>query len=286
MKGKVCLLLSAFIYGLAPMLSKIAYRGGANVMTLTFLRTFMMLPPLFVWMKMNRYSLKITASELIKIAALGIVGGTLTNVSLYLSYDYISTGLATTLHFIYPLMIIVVSALVYRERISKTQLLAAVLVTGGIFMFVNLNTRSDTLGVFLALMSGIFYSFYVVYMDYSGINRMDFVKLTFYLLIFMSAGTLIFGVWTKTLDFAAMDGEGWALSFIISLVTTVLALPLFQLGIRCEGAPSAGIISAFEPITTLALGALFLGERMNIAQLLGGIIILTGVIIAQRSGNN
>ena len=286
MKGKVCLLLSAFIYGLAPMLSKIAYRGGANVMTLTFLRTFMMLPPLFVWMKMNRYSLKITASELIKIAALGIVGGTLTNVSLYLSYDYISTGLATTLHFIYPLMIIVVSALVYRERISKTQLLAAVLVTGGIFMFVNLNTRSDTLGVFLALMSGIFYSFYVVYMDYSGINKMDFVKLTFYLLIFMSAGTLIFGVWTGTLDFAAMDGEGWALSFIISLITTVLALPLFQLGVRYEGAPSAGIISAIEPITTLALGALFLGERMSLPQLLGGVIILAGVMLAQRSGNN
>lgn len=282
MKGKTYLAASAFIYGIAPMLSKIAYEGGANAMTLTFLRTFLMLPPLFVFMKMRGQSFKISVREFYKIIILGMVGGTLSNVSLYLAYDYIPTGLATTLHFIYPLMIIVVSALVYHEKIKKVQLGAVMLVTAGIFMFVNLRSRASTIGVLLAVLSGVFYSFYVVYLDYSGIDKMDFVKLTFYQMIIMSAGTLVFGAATNTISFSQLTTEGWMFSAIISLIVTAGAIPLFQLGVRYEGASTAGIVSAFEPITTLVMGAAFLGETMTALQMAGGALILIGVTLAEK----
>lgn len=282
MKGKTYLAASAFIYGIAPMLSKIAYEGGANAMTLTFLRTFLMLPPLFVFMKMRGQSFKISVREFYKIIILGMVGGTLSNVSLYLAYDYIPTGLATTLHFIYPLMIIVVSALVYHEKIKKVQLGAVMLVTAGIFMFVNLRSRASTIGVLLAVLSGVFYSFYVVYLDYSGIDKMDFVKLTFYQMIIMSAGTLVFGAATNTISFSQLTAEGWVFSAIISLIVTAGAIPLFQLGVRYEGASTAGIVSAFEPITTLVMGAAFLGETMTALQIAGGALILIGVTLAEK----
>ena len=282
MKGKTYLIGSAFIYGIAPMLAKIAYRSGANAMTLTFLRTFLMLPLLFIVMKKSGRSFRISARELCEITALALVGGTLTNLSLYLAYGYISTGLATTLHFIYPLMIIVVSSLVYRERIRKIQLGAVMLVTIGIFMFVNLRSRASIVGVTLSLLSGIFYSFYVVYLDYSGIDGMDLVKLTFYQAVIMSAGTLVFGAATDTISFELMDAKSWVLSAVISLIVTAVALPLFQLGVREEGASTAGIISAFEPITTLVMGAAFLGESMSAAQILGGALILAGVTMAEK----
>ncbi|MBD9026784.1 MAG: EamA family transporter, partial [Clostridiales bacterium] len=146
-KSKVCLILSAFIYGFAPILAKFAYKSGANGITLTFLRTFLMLPLLFFIMIFRKVSFKLTKKELIDIILLGVVGGSFSMISLYAAYDYISTGLATTLHFIYPLIIVITSAVVYKEKIKKIKLLAVMLVTLGMFMFVDLNNTADKIGV-------------------------------------------------------------------------------------------------------------------------------------------
>ena len=284
MKGKICLILSALIYGLAPMLAKIAYGGGVNGMTLTFLRTFLMLPLLFVLMLARGQSFRLNKRELFDIIILGVVCGSLSIISLYAAYDYISTGLATTLHFIYPLIIVVVSALIYREKITNMKLAAVMLVTLGIFLFVDLTSRADKIGVALAVLSGVFYSFFVIYMDHSGLNEMDYVKLTFYLMIIMSAGTYIFGTATKSIVFNEMNGTAWVFATLISFFITIGAIPLFQAGVRYEGASTAGIVSALEPITTIILGALFLGETMGLVQYFGGAMIILGVGIAEKYG--
>ena len=284
MKGKICLILSALIYGIAPMLAKIAYMGGVNGMTLTFLRTFLMLPLLFILMLARGRSFHLNKKELFDIIILGVVGGSFSIISLYAAYDYISTGLATTLHFIYPLIIVVVSALIYREKITNMKLAAVMLVTLGIFLFVDLNTAADKIGVILAVLSGVFYSFYVIYMDHSGLDKMDYVKLTFYLMIIMSAGTFIFGAATKSIVFNEMSGTAWVFAVIISFLITIGAIPLFQAGVRYEGASTAGIVSALEPITTIILGALFLGEAMGLVQYFGGAMIILGVGIAEKYG--
>ena len=80
---------------------------------------------------------------------------------------------------------------------------------------------------------------------------MDYIKLTFYLMIIMSIGTYIFGLTTDSLVFEKMDYKAWILSVAISLIITLGAVPLFQVGVRCEGASTAGIVSAFEPITSV-----------------------------------
>ena len=273
-KSKVCLILSAFIYGFAPILAKFAYKSGANGITLTFLRTFLMLPLLFFIMIFRKVSFKLTKKELIDIILLGVVGGSFSMISLYAAYDYISTGLATTLHFIYPLIIVITSAVVYKEKIKKIKLLAV--------MLVDLNNTADKIGVILAILSGIFYSFYVVYMYRSKLDEMDYIKLTFYLMIIMSIGTYIFGLTTDSLVFEKMDYKAWILSVAISLIITLGAVPLFQVGVRCEGASTAGIVSAFEPITSIILGAVFLGETMGLVQYIGGGLIIIGVILTEK----
>ena len=241
-KSKVCLILSAFIYGFAPILAKFAYKSGANGITLTFLRTFLMLPLLFFIMIFRKVSFKLTKKELIDIILLGVVGGSFSMISLY----------------------------------------AVMLVTLGMFMFVDLNNTADKIGVILAILSGIFYSFYVVYMYRSKLDEMDYIKLTFYLMIIMSIGTYIFGLTTDSLVFEKMDYKAWILSVAISLIITLGAVPLFQVGVRCEGASTAGIVSAFEPITSIILGAIFLGETMGLVQYIGGGLIIIGVILTEK----
>jgi len=111
---------------------------------------------------------------------------------------------------------------------------------------------------------------------------MDYIKLTFYLMIIMSIGTYIFGLTTDSLVFAEMNYKAWILSVAISLIITLGAVPLFQVGVRCEGASTAGIVSAFEPITSIILGAIFLGETMGLVQYIGGGLIIIGVILTEK----
>lgn len=282
-KGRIYLVLSALIYGITPLLAKIAYMGGVNEMTLTFLRTFLALPLLFILMIMRKQSFKLSLKEIVNIIILGFVGGTLAIMLLYASYSYISIGLATTLHFIYPLIIILVSALVYKEKISHAKLVAVMLVTIGIFLFVDVRNMADKIGVILAVLSGIFYSFYVIYIDHSGLKNMDYVKLTFYLMIVMSVGTFIFGGVTGDIVFGRMDTVGWMFSAVISILISLGAIPLFQAGVRYEGAAIAGIISALEPVTTIILDVTLLGETMAFVQYVGGALIIIGVVIAEKS---
>ena len=115
-------------------------------------------------------------------------------------------------------------------------------------------------------------------------DEMDYIKLTFYLMIIMSIGTYIFGLTTDSLVFAEMDYKAWILSVAISLIITLGAVPLFQVGVRCEGASTAGIVSAFEPITSIILGAIFLGETMGLVQYIGGGLIILGVVLAEKYG--
>ncbi len=283
-KGKLFLVLSALFYGILPLFASIAYRGGINGVTLSFLRSFISVPLLYVMIKADKKSLKLTRKQLRSIINLGVIGGALPIVLLYLSYNYIPTGLATTLHFIYPLVIVITSAVIYHERMTRITLCSVVLVTIGIFMFSDLSVKASKAGIILALLSGIFYSFYVIYIDRSSLDRMDYIVLTFYIMIIMSAAILLFGLVVGGISFD-FTGLSWSFATLISLITTLGAMPLLQLGIRYEGASTAGIISTVEPITTIILGAAFLGEIVGTGQIMGGALILFGVFLSQKRLN-
>lgn len=279
-KGKFYLILSAIFYGIAPLLANVAYRGGVNGITLTFLRSSAAIPVMFAVIKANGYSMNVTLKQFKQIIVLGVFGGVMPILLLYLSYNYISIGLAETLHFIYPIIIVIVSAVIYGEKISRLTLSAVMLVTVGIFMFSDINAAADRAGIVLALLSGVMYSFYVVYLDKSGLDKMNYIVLTFYTMIIMSLSSLIFGIVIGkfSLDISPLS---WSISIIISLMINLGAMPLFQVGVRTEGASVAGILSATEPITSVLSGVIFLHEFMNAGQVMGGFMILFGIILIQ-----
>lgn len=280
-KGKICLIISAFLYGIVPLMTKISSAGGADGITLTFLRASLALPVLYILMKTNGVSMKLSACEKKRIVLLGVFGGAIPILLLYASYNFISTGLATTLHFIYPLITVIASALLYKEKIPMMKIVSSAAVTIGIFLFADIESASDTFGILLALLSGICYSFYVVYIERSGLDEMDYRKLTFYVLIIMSVSSFLCGVVSGGMSFK-FTMTGWIFAAAVSLVVTLGAMPLFQAGVRYEGASTAGIISTVEPITSVIMGAVFLGEKMGVGQIIGIGIILAGLVFASR----
>ena len=135
-KGKLFLVISAFIYGINPVFAKGVYLSGANGVTLTMLRALIVSPLFLVLNIAKGISLKLTLREFLNILALSVVGNSMSLICLYVSYSYISVGLATVLHYIYPLIILLVFTFFYKSPLTKYKLFSVLLVTFGVFMFL------------------------------------------------------------------------------------------------------------------------------------------------------
>ena len=280
-KGRLYLVLSAVLYGILPCLTSIAYRGGLNGVTLTFLRSVLAIPLLLVIIIADKRALRLPPDRLKSVLLLGFFGGTLPILLLYISYQYIPTGVAAALHFIYPLIVVAAMAVITRSRLPRVTVSAVMLVTAGIFMFADPGAGLNTVGLMLSILSGVFYGFYIIYLARSGLEDMDHVVLTFYVTVIMSIALFIFGIASGKLYFRIAPAS-WSLSVLISFVVTLGAMPLFQLGVRSCGAAEAGIVSALEPVTTLFLGVIVLGEYISAAEVMGGAMIILGILLIER----
>lgn len=272
--------LSSIIFGFIPVLTKEAYDGGVNWVTLTFLRTTMALPIILAFIRGKDVSLRVTKKQLFRLIILGVFGLAFATILLYGSYSFISIGLATSIHFVYPVIIVIVCAIFFKEKIDKRTVIALLLVTIGVLTFVERSSKSAMIGFWFALISGVFHSFYVLYTDKSGIKNIHYFKMTFYVCLVASIVVFIFGVSTKQLSFE-MTNRAWIYSFLVSFLSVVVAIPLFQVGIRETGASTAGILSTLEPITSVAFGIMLLGEQINVLKLLGCVLIVVGVVLVE-----
>ena len=118
----------------------------------------------------------------------------------------------------------------------------------------------------------------MVVLDKSTAKEMYFFKLSFYLCLFGAALSGIYGILTGRLTLH-LTGQAWLFAFIVSMCTSVGAISLFQLGIRYIGASTAAILSTLEPITSMLLDVLVLGESMTMRRVLGSLFILVSVIL-------
>ena len=277
-KGIIFTIISAFVFGFTPILAKITYAGGNNAITLTFLRALFGLPFLYIGMRKNKTVLKITKDEFFIFILLSFLGIGITTISLYSSYNYISVGMATTLHFIYPCVVYFICILFFKEKITKKKLTALVFSSFGIIMLIDKVSYGNTVGIFLATLSGITYGLFLVYLDKSGFKHMDAFKCTFYISLFNIVGIFVFGKFTGDLTFA-LDLSAWLITILISFLTSIFGNAFLQLGVKYCGATTASILCTFEPITSVILGIIFLSEHITIFKFLGCIFIILAVVL-------
>lgn len=282
-KGIIFTMLSAIIFGFTPILARIAYDGGSNGITMTFFRAFLALPVLYLLIRKKGISLRLSKRQMFDVAVTGTLGTGLTTVFLYMSYNYISVGLSTTLHFIYPLVVTLCCRLLFKERMGKLKWFALFLGAAGILFLLEPGSGISVAGIALSLLSGICYSFYILYLSKSELKDIPYFKLSFYLCIMMAATSMVFGTALGQLT-ADMTPGAWLCSFLVSMFTSVLALSLFQMGVKLSGPSSAAMLSTLEPITGVILGILVLKEGCSFFKIAGGICVVGSVLLVAKEG--
>ncbi len=283
-RGIIYTILSAVIFGIMPILARLAYEGGVNAFTLVFLRSFFSLLMLLTYLIIKKVNFKVNKEQIKTLIILGILGYTMTTLTLFMSYNYVSVGLATTLHFIYPVVVTLISILLFKENIYFSKIIALILSGIGIYLLIgNDGGNGSVKGIILSLASGIFYSYYLLGVAYSKIKTLNSFVLTFYLSLIASVFLFIVGVFTEELSFN-MSSKAWGISGIIAFFTSIMAVILLQTGIKMIGASTASILSTFEPIVGIILGVLILNETITIRIIVGVILVMFSVIILTFGG--
>lgn len=276
-KGYIYTALSAIIFGLMPLLTKIIIARGATSLTIPFFRVFYVTIVLFFVLKIKKIDLHLEKRDLISAILTSIFGSGITIIILNESYNYVDTGIATSLHFLYPLFVAILCCFFYGEKIKKKQIISLSFALIGIICFMSKGNGS-LFGYLLAIASGLTYAFYLVKMDKTGLVKMNALKLSFYLALFTTIEIFTMNLFMQDVVFK-MDALSYGLLLVLALSSSFLATVLLQKGVLLLGSTRASFICLLEPVTSMIVGILWLNEAFTFNKGLGGLAIIISLII-------
>ncbi len=285
-KGILFTILAASSFGLIPLFAKIAYANGFNPYTFTLYRSLFASIEIFIFIKIKNIKYRVEKEQYITLFKVSLVGYSLMMLTLSISYNYMSTGLATTIHFIYPVVVLLASILFYKEKINKYIIIALVLSLIGMYFLVAFDSSGSIsiVGVLLALFSGVFYAYYVLQVAYGNIKKIDSYVIAFYVSLFNTYNILIMTIIMGKLDFS-YTYKGLLSTVLVALVCNLIGMVSFQKGLKIISATTATILSTFEPITSLIVGVLVFKELLYWYHIAGSILIIFSVIIVGYAEN-
>ena len=277
-------LIAAFIFGCQPVVTKMIYSLGGNPLNVLVFESAAALPFLFTLARTSGTSLRISRSTLGKLVVLGVVGNAGTTLLLGLTYVHLSAGTTTVLHYTYPISTALILMLVFRERLRGNQVLAMLLTVGGAAAISMEGSLSgEPLWIGMAILSGIFWAFYLVYLDKSGLSKEDSRMVNFYSNLFAASCYVILGILTGNLKLLS-SATAWVLVIIAGIMSRALAGIVLQKGIRGLGPISTCVLSTFEPLTSLFMGVLILHEALTMQHGFGAALILIGSVWIVAAG--
>lgn len=279
-KGILLTAFSACSFGFIPLFAKIAYANGFNPYTFTLFRSLFATIELFILLKIRNINYVLEKNQYTTLFKVSFFGYALAILTLSLSYNYLSIGLATTIHFIYPVAVMAGSALFYHEEINRRKISSLLLSLIGMYFLVGFGSLGsiNMIGVLLSLVSGLFYAYYILIIANENIKKMNSFVLIFYISLFNSFILLAINIFMGKFEYN-FTCKGIMSTVMVALIANLIGMVLFKSGLRFISATTAAILSTFEPITSLILGTLVFKEILSLNHIVGSMLIISSVII-------
>ena len=279
-KGIICGILAAICYGTNPLGALPLYEEGVNTSSVLFLRFSIATLILGVVMIANRKSFAVTRGELTTMASLGALMA-VSSLTYYQSFRYMDAGIASTILFVYPVMVAVIMATFFREKVTATTITSIVLALAGIGLLYrgDAGISLSMTGVMLVMVSSLTYAVYIVIVNQSEI-RMSIVKLTFYVLLICAMCLFAYSFTSSNLHLMLPPSpRAWFFACWLGLVPTVLSLLFMTIAVHEVGATPTAIMGALEPLTAVAIGVMMFGEAFTFRLCIGIVLILAAVLL-------
>lgn len=278
-------LLAAVGFSAKAIMVKLAYIDTVDAITLLALRMAFSIPFFLivaVWANRNKHSEPLTTRDKLHVVALGLVGYYLASFLDFLGLQYISAGLERLILFLYPTIVVVISAMVFKRRVGHTVLLAMLVSYVGIaLVFVHdmrVFQHDALLGSVLVFGSALAYAIYLVGAGQS-IARIGATRFTAYAMTVACVACLVQFSVTHHLSDLHLPARVYVLSIAMALFSTVLPAFLLAAAMRRIGSTHTSLIGSIGPVSTIFLAYVFLGEQLSAVQMTGSALVLTGVLM-------
>ena len=283
-RGYVLGAIAAASYGLNPLFALPLYGAGLGVDSVLFYRYVLAVVMLGALMLFRRQSFALRRRDVLPLAAMGVLFS-VSSLLLFESYNLMDAGIASTILFVYPVMVAVIMAVGFHEKVSRITMLSILLAFTGIAMLYKGGGEPlSFLGVALVFLSSLCYAVYIVGVNRSSLRGLPTEKLTFYALLF---GLSVYVVRLRfCADLQAIPTPGlWINAVSLALFPTIVSLVTMAAAIRAIGSTPTAILGALEPVTALFFGVAVFGERFTLRIGTGVLLILVAVtlIIAGKS---
>ena len=278
-KGTLLGLLAAVCYGFIPTFTVPVRSAGLPDPSILFYRFGTAALLLGFVMLVLRKSFRVTRGELVSLLYVAFISD---GSALFLldGYNYMSTGVATTIHFMYPVVTALIMIVFYHEARKLSTLLAALMaaVGVGVLSWQPDGAHAGLRGVVIVLISAVCYALYIIRVNRSRLRGMDSLRLTFYV---MALGALIFAAEALRQNrLCPVPTADAALNlFLLALVCTVVTNLAVVGAVKRIGSTMTAVLGALEPLTAVAMGCLLLGEPLTLHVVLGVLLIIPAVVI-------
>lgn len=264
-------IITGITYGLNPLFGMPLMNKGVSIESILFFRYSIAVVLLGLYLLVSRQSFRVTGKQAGVLLVLGLLY-TSSSVFLFAAYNYIASGLATTLIFLYPVLVAII--MVFLKVVPSWPVWLAIIATfsGVVIMTIGgdeivINPR----GVLLSLGSAFVYALFIVIINRSkAIANVSNTLLTFYALsvgaiVFLSkilfSNTGIISGITSSVDWLNLVG--------LALLPTIVSTSTLAVATRNIGATKASVLGVFEPITAILIGTFMFGEPLSSSIIIG-----------------
>ncbi|MBP3694211.1 MAG: DMT family transporter [Thermoguttaceae bacterium] len=283
-RGILLGILAAVTYGMNPLFTLPVYRDGIQPDSVLFYRYGFGILVLGLWMLIRRISFAVPLRDLPLLLFGGILAAC-SSLFLFLSYQKMDAGIASTLLFTYPILTAVFMALFFHEKAGWKTIGSILLAVGGVGILCRTGDGAvlNMTGVLFVFLSSLFYAVYLVSVKVTRMKLFSPEILTFYSILFG------FPVFFVRLDFGMelqliSEPLGWLCVFSLGLIPTVISLAATAAAIRLAGPTTTAILGALEPATAVFLGILVFGEPLTIRLIFGLLLIGFAAVLCALGG--
>lgn len=285
-KGYILGSIAAATYGTNPLFALPLYADGMNSDSVLLWRYVIAAPIMAVMLVARGRNFHIRRPLILPLIFMGLMMA-LSSLMLFESYLYMDAGIASTLLFVYPLMVAVIMALVYKERLSLMTMLCIVMALGGIALLFK-GGGSGTLsitGTIFVMLSSLSYSIYIVGVNRPGLKEIPTLTMIFYVLII---GSLMFITKIALTPGATVMVPGkwylWGCVIALAIMPTVISFLCTTAAIQYIGPTPTAILGALEPVTAVLIGISVFGETMTARDWCGLVMIVVAVSLVVAGG--
>lgn len=286
-KGYILGAIAAASYGTNPLFALPLYSEGLNPDSVLFFRYLFAIPILGIMLKWRGHSFRITKADVVPLFVLGIVFA-LSSLFLFQSYNYMDAGIASTILFVYPIMVALIMAIFFHEKLTIQTILCLVMAVGGISLLYKSEngTTLSLIGTLIVFASSLSYAIYIVAINQTRLKDMVTLKVTFYVILF---GWLLFvvrGIGNGGIQTPPVDKWWlWGNLIALALMPTAISLLCTTGAIQYIGSTPTAILGALEPVTAVFFGVTVFHESFTLRVGIGFILIITAVSIVVAGGS-